>query len=206
MFDEGVIKFNCEWIQSQAPSEIEIKGVNRLRNELYKLDFIGVYPDGIGFGNLSIRLSNKKDFLITGTQTGGIENLKPEHYTRVTDYDIEKNFVRCEGPIKASSESLTHAMIYDLDTIIRAVVHVHHEFLWQQLMDQLPTTDKKVPYGTPEMAREVRRIYQQADLKKGKIFVMGGHEHGIITFGTNLDEAKSVLFHYAKAKVKNRLI
>ncbi len=206
MFDEGVIKFNCEWIQSKAPFETEIKEINRLRDELYELGFIGVYPDGVGFGNLSIRLSNKKGFLITGTQTGGIKTLNHEHYTRVTEYDIEKNFIRCEGPIKASSESLTHATIYDLDTTIGAVVHVHHEFLWQQLMDQLPTTDKKVPYGTPEVAREVRRIYQQTDLKKRKIFVMGGHEHGIVTFGTNLDEAKSILFHYSKAKVKNGFI
>ena len=200
MFDEGVIKFNCEWIKSKAPSEIEIEEINRLRNELYKLGFIGVYPDGIGFGNLSLRENTKRSFLITGTQTGGIEALKPGHYTYVTDYDIEKNFVRCEGPSKASSESLTHAMIYDLDQAIKAVIHIHHESLWGQLMNQVPTTDQKVPYGTPEMAREVKRIYQTTDLHERKIFVMGGHAHGIVTFGTNLEQTSSTLFHYAKMK------
>lgn len=200
MFDEGVIKFNCEWVKSKAPPEMEIKEINRLRSELYKFGFIGVYPNGIGFGNLSVRPKGKKSFLITGTQTGEIKNLKPEHYACVTDYDIEKNFVCCEGLIKASSESLTHAMIYDLDVTIKAVIHVHHEFLWQQLMDQVPTTDHKIPYGTPEMAREVRRIYQTTDLKERKIFVMGGHTHGMVTFGADLKEASAILFHYAKIK------
>ena len=74
-------------------------------------------------------MKDKKGFLITGTQTGEIKNLNREHYTCVTDYNIEKNFIRSEGPIKASSESLTHAMIYELDPAIKVVIHVHHEFL-----------------------------------------------------------------------------
>ena len=192
--DEGVIKFNCKWIPAEPLSSETVKKLNDCRNHLYDLGFIGVYEDGIGFGNISIRSGQPSNqFIISGTQTGNIPKLTEHHYTQVTDYDLAKNSVTCKGPVKASSESLTHAMLYDLLPDIQAVIHVHHKALWTQLLNQVPTTSEHIPYGTPEMALEVKRLCEVADLKNQKIFVMAGHEDGIITFGKDLTEATAIL-------------
>ena len=66
----------------------------------------------------------------------------------------------CRGASQASSESLTHAAIYEMDDGIHAVVHVHDPELWQHLKNTFPTTDPDAAYGTPEMAREFARIWR----------------------------------------------
>ena len=196
MIDEGVIKFNCEWIKTKSLEFQGLKELNFWRKKLFHLCFIGVYKNSIAFGNISARVDQSKEFIISGTQTGGLPELTAEHYARVLDYSIERNWIRCQGPVKASSESLTHAMIYELDRTIGAVVHVHHRSLWKQLMAKVPTTDKKISYGTPEMALEVKWLYQNADLRNQRILIMAGHEEGIITFGRNLEEATEILFRH----------
>jgi len=193
MMDEGVVKFRCEWIQGPSPKEEEIQDLNRCRSKLYERGCIGVYPEGIGFGNVSVRSPRANGFIISGTQTGAIPELSPKHYTRVLDYNIDQNFIRCEGETQASSESLTHAMLYTLDAAIGAVVHVHHRVLWKRLIDQVPTTSKKISYGTPEMAREIRRLYETSDLREKHILVMGGHAEGVMTFGGDPQQATNLL-------------
>src|SRR5579885_2337141 len=113
MNTEGVIKFNCNWIRS-APLDLSlILEINDCRNKLHKQHLIGVTSDGIGFGNISIRY-RENSFIISGSGTGAIPYLTNEHYTTVTEYNIEENRLTANGPIIASSESLTHAIIYEL--------------------------------------------------------------------------------------------
>ena len=110
--DEGYIKYSCIWIKSAPISDKGLIGINIWRQKLFALGLIGSYEDDIGFGNISIRVRNSSQFIISGTQTGHIPFLKNYHYTLVTSFNIEKNSLTCQGPIKASSESLTHAAIY----------------------------------------------------------------------------------------------
>lgn len=196
--DEGVIKFQCEWVQAGPLSKNELKPINDWRNDLYQMGLIGQYADGIGFGNLSIRAKLPGQFIISGTQTGGLPSLTEHHYTLVATYDITQNKVVCHGPIRASSEAMTHAMIYELDFAIKAVIHVHDKILWRELMFRVPTTGKDIPYGTPEMAREVRRLYNETDLREKKILVMAGHEEGVMTFGSSLEDAANCLYTYLR--------
>ena len=163
--DEGKVKFNCNWIYSPPIVATELKQLNFWRNQLHRIGLIGVYLNGISFGNISIRDKNSHQFLITGTSTGRLKHLNAKHYTRVVDFDLTQNGLTCLGPIKASSESLTHAAIYQSDSEIKAVVHVHHLNLWQTLINQLPTTAPEVAYGTPEMAYEIFRLFKQEDEK-----------------------------------------
>ena len=93
------------------------------------------------------------------------------------------------GPVKASSESLTHALLYETDKDINAVFHVHHRGIWKELMNVAPTTKKNIEYGTVSMAVEMRRLFKETDVAQQKIFVMAGHEEGIVTFGKTMDEA-----------------
>jgi L-ribulose-5-phosphate 4-epimerase len=185
--NESGIKFNCNWIK-EKPLDIRfLKELNAWRDQLYALGFIGVYPDGIGYGNISIRFGRKK-FIITGAATGKYKKLSAKHYTQVTGYDLSTNSLTTTGPIKASSESLTHAVIYECDKNINAVIHIHHSGLWKKLMNKAPTTDT-IDYGTTALAHEIVRLFKQTKLAEQKIIVMAGHPEGIVCFGNNLAEA-----------------
>lgn len=196
MIDEGYIKYQCHWLNRASIVAEDIVELNRWRDQLYQLGLIGRYDNGIGFGNLSWRLPQSNDFIISGTQTGGIAELKPEHYTKVIDFDWQNNYVSCEGLIRASSETLTHAAIYTALPQVQTVIHVHDRLLWQQLLNRYPTTDPNCAYGTPEMAREIIRLCQQPATQAQQIIVMSGHEEGIITFGATLAESAKILLDF----------
>jgi ribulose-5-phosphate 4-epimerase/fuculose-1-phosphate aldolase len=192
MNDEGVIKFNCEWTRSTPLDKAWIRDINFCRDKLYALGLIGVNDEGIGYGNISIRLQGN-EFIISGSGTGKLRKLTEDHYAHVTGYDVERNKIWSTGPILASSESLTHAMIYELASDVTAVIHVHHVGLWQKLLDTLPATGANIPYGTPEMASEIKRLFTEQNLSRNRIFAMAGHSDGIICFGDSLPEAAELI-------------
>lgn len=197
MIDEGYTKYEVDWREAPPLSADAVAELNTWRNRLHDRGLIGYYPQhGVGFGNVSIRERDSDAFIISGTQTGHIGKTDERHYARVTGCDVEANLVQCEGPVQASSEALTHAAIYALDPAIRAVVHVHSVAMWNELMDKVPTTSRDVSYGTPEMAHEFRRLYEETDFAQQGIAVMGGHEEGIVTFGRDVEQAaQRVLQH-----------
>jgi hypothetical protein len=167
--------------------------LNRYRRKLLQLGMVGVDASGIGFGNLSIRNGATLRFYITGSATGRISELTPADCAKVVDYDLARNWLQWEGSTVASSESLTHAAVYESDPTARAVIHCHDVKLWAALLDKVPTTPKKVEYGTAEMAYAVQRLFDTTNVKKRKIFVMAGHAGGLVAFGTALQEAFRVL-------------
>ena len=193
--DEGTIKFECEWIDGSAPGWHKIRTLNDWRQLMYEAGLIGAYNDGIGFGNISIRDIPGHEFIITGSATGSLRELGPEHFTRVLDYDFNNNRVRCKGPIQASSESLTHASFYEASRSINAVIHIHHGGLWRMYVNKLPTTSPDVDYGTPEMAREVSRLLKENIRPTKQLVVMGGHEDGVMAYGNSLGHAASILLN-----------
>jgi ribulose-5-phosphate 4-epimerase/fuculose-1-phosphate aldolase len=195
MFDEGYIKFDCQWEKTGPLEETLLQNLNAWRDKLYDLKLIGTYENGIGYGNISERFEGNQ-FIITGSATGTYSKLTATHFSKVMGFDLSKNSLICQGPIKASSESLSHGTLYQLDSNINAVIHVHSLKLWKQLLFKIPTTSEKVSYGTPQMAKEIIRLYHSTNLPKQKIFVMAGHEEGIITFGKDLDEAGKILLDY----------
>jgi len=190
MIDEGYVKFHCDWRPAPAlPAEC-VAGLNACRNRLYDAGLIGFDAEHrVGFGNVSARDRDPRFFIVSGTQTGHIARTDRNHYTRVTGWDIDANRVMCEGPVQASSESLTHAALYSLDAAIGAVVHVHHRRLWDACVDRLPTTSRNAAYGTPEMAAEFVRLYHDTAFATDGVAVMGGHRDGIISFGATIESA-----------------
>ena len=203
MQEEGVIKFDLRF-SAGAPVSLEsCRELNAWRSRLWQLALIGQDPDrylGYGFGNVSQRLpattgdGNMTPFLISGTQTGGLPELNATHYAVVTACDVMHNRVEAYGPVRPSSESLTHGMVYAQSNDISVVLHVHSPDTWLAAERLgLPVTDAAVEYGTPAMALEVDRLFRETDVTEQKIFSMGGHEDGVIAFGETAAIAGSVL-------------
>ena len=198
MLDEGYIKYESHWTPGPATHVIAARDLECWRRPLYEAQLIGEYAEhGIGYGNISVRRGSGGLFLISGTQTGHLPVTDERHYSLVTDCDIRANIVRCSGPIQASSEAMTHAAIYALGDAIGAVVHAHSADLWRRYLGKLPTTDAKIACGTPDMAQELDRLYRMEGLRDSGIAVLAGHDEGLISFGTTLEEAASRMLNLA---------
>jgi len=193
---EGYIKFNCNWDQKDIliPEEF-YKTFEEKRTRLYQLGLIGAYPDGIGFGNISVRAGEDESFFISGSTTGQFRQLKPSHYALVNRFNLAENYINCSGQIKASSESLTHAAVYKALPEVGAVVHIHCLWLWTKLLKIFPSTSAKIEYGTPEMALAVQKLALGIKSGDENIIVMGGHREGILAFGSSLDEATNQIIN-----------
>ncbi len=200
---EGTLKFQLRFTPASPVDLCAHRALNAWRRILFLLQLIGQDPtryEGYGFGNISQRIAPfdapppLRRFIITGTQTGGLPHLGAEHYAIVTECRPELNLVVAEGPIKPSAESLTHGSVYALDSSARFVMHAHSPDIWQRAHQlNIPTTHADVPYGTPEMAAEVARLFAETDVAAQHIFCMGGHEDGVIAFGATAEEAGSVM-------------
>jgi len=119
------IKFTCEHAAAQISPFGSLAELNAYRRKLLQLRLIGLDANGIGFGNVSIRDGPTNNFYITGSATGGIPELTLADCARVVAYDFKRNWLRCEGSAIASSESLTHAAVYESDAKAGAVIHCH---------------------------------------------------------------------------------
>jgi len=205
---EGVIKYQLDHLNEAFEASFSVSEINAWRSLLFKLQLIGQVKDryeGYGFGNISQRTNQSTpgavQFIISGTQTGGITNLSRQHYCLVKNANPYKNSITSIGETKPSSEALTHASVYQHDKKIQAVIHVHSPEIWNNT-DQLKLahTSADIAYGTPEMANEVARLMQTDHLKSEKVFSMLGHKDGVIAFSDSLEDAAILLLkHYAKA-------
>jgi ribulose-5-phosphate 4-epimerase/fuculose-1-phosphate aldolase len=199
--DEGVIKFKLTLKRAPAPEQNLVIALEKWRALFYKLGLVGEYPnEKIGYGNLSSRLQ-RKTFIITGSQTGHLAHLQAHHYTRVIDCDLKKGSVTAEGLIPPSSESLTHFGIYEANPAIQYVFHVHHQKLWNYLQSiNCDSISEDVAYGTQEMAHAASSLLGS---RSNGIFVMKGHEDGIISYGTTAEDAgRNILEVYRSLGVR----
>jgi ribulose-5-phosphate 4-epimerase/fuculose-1-phosphate aldolase len=187
------VKFTYQRVRMDMAHFDALTELNACRRKLLEQHLIGLDANGIGFGNLSVREGAGRSFYITGSATGGMPELTPTDCVRVVAYDFGRNWLRYEGAALPSSESLTHAAIYESDPATSAVIHCHHSVLWRALLDRAPTSSKAVAYGTPEMAYEIIRLFKRTEVRSRKILVMAGHEGGILTFGQNFEDAFDVL-------------
>lgn len=195
---EGVIKFRLSFTRESCLGEESVARVTGWRHILYRLRLIGQSPDrylGYGFGNISIRATAPPGaFIISATQTGGKPFLQSSDYALVTSCEPITNNVSARGESRPSSESLTHGQLYQLDRDVGSVVHVHCPEIWRQAETLgLPLTDRNAAYGTPDMAQEVERLFRTAAVHEKQIFVLAGHEDGVVSFGRDVATACTVL-------------
>lgn len=185
--DEGVVKYHAVHQDGGPPRHALLSLLDRVRTRLFDLGLVGAYPDGVGYGNVSIR--NQDGCIISGTATGSQRILGEEGYCYVHSFDLARNSVCTEGPIRASSESMTHCAIYHAVSSAECVLHIHHGALWIKLLNEgCPSTPTNVPYGTPKMAQSIASLVSSRAASSG-LLVMAGHEEGIIAYGETIDLA-----------------
>ena len=196
MIGEGYLKFNCERIDENISIPVNIfNSLSKWRQKMFEYSLIGVYSNGIGYGNISVR-SDANNFYISGTATGSLPVLEEKHYALVNSWSFGNNSLKCIGMINASAESLSHAAIYESLPDVGAVIHIHHKGMWDKYINSLLTTSPEILYGTPEMAMEIKKIIRNIKPETDNILVMGGHEEGIITWGKSLDIAGAIVLNY----------
>jgi hypothetical protein len=201
---EGYIKFTCQLVATgPVIPEALFTTLNAWRDRLYSLHLLGVNEQGIGFGNLSARRGNSSQFYISGSATGKHRHAEPRHYALVTTYNFSHNTLTCQGSVKASSESLSHAAIYEADENVHSVVHVHHRKMWEYGMTRLPCTDPSCSFGTPEIAENIFSLLQRDQVRRGGILIMGGHPEGVLFFGHSPEETGNKVLEFL-AEVTNQ--
>ena len=200
MSETGVVKFRCEHVAVEIEPFPQLDHLNACRRKLLQLRVMGIGADGIGFGNLSVRAGETNTFYISGSGTGGRPQLTIADCAKVTAYDFARNWLRCEGCTVASSESLTHAAVYESEPRAGAVIHGHDHKLWAQLLDRGTATSPDVEYGTPEMAFEVQRLFRGTDVRGQQVFAMAGHAEGVVAFGIDMAEAFKALMRHRDAR------
>ena len=209
---EGVIQFELDHRETRLDAVLDGGGyempflptLDGWRCVLKRLGLVGQDPnryDGYGFGNLSHRLvaaegTAAASFVVSGSQTGERDLLALDGWALVKSWDLESFRVESEGPLPPSSESLTHALVYDMKRDVHCVVHVHSPELWHAARDlDLLRTSPDVDYGSPEMLQQVRSLFGLG-LSDVGVFAMAGHEDGIVAFGADADDACGRLLTY----------
>lgn len=184
---EGVIKFQLDF-HAAAPLPWEIcRELDAWRTILYQLGLTGIDPGrygGLAYGNVSQRVHHRS-FIISGSQTGGMPRLERQHYCRVSDWNLEQEWLAACGPVRPSSESLTHAALYEANPDITSVLHVHSPDIWQHASRLgLPATAPGTAYGTQDMALAAAGLVNSC---QPGLIVMAGHRDGVLATGTAVE-------------------
>jgi ribulose-5-phosphate 4-epimerase/fuculose-1-phosphate aldolase len=195
MITEGYVKFSVRLREADIEPPDGLEALNSVRTKLFDIGMIGILPEGVGFGNVSIKETGAHSFFISGTATGGKRILDFSDYCRVDTCSVERNEVHCSGHIRASAETLSHDAVYQANASIGCVIHVHHKPLFLKLLKSTcPATSPDAAYGTPEMARDIEQLVKAHTPPHG-ILVMTGHEDGVIVWGRTVAEAYDVLMN-----------
>jgi L-ribulose-5-phosphate 4-epimerase len=203
---EGVIKFGVRHASGPLDArryDDDARALDAWRSVVVALGGIGQSParyGGVGFGNMSARVRpttgarGARPFLVTASQTGLQARLTLHDLALVTHWSMDAFAIDSTGDALPSSEALTHAAIYDASPSVRAVVHVHMPEIATRARDlRLPSTLEHAAYGTREMVDEVHRLFRETSVDVKRVFVMAGHEDGVVAIGPSLDAAVLVL-------------
>lgn len=182
MASDGVIQFQLHHRAAPPPDAAATEVLSGLRDALHARGWIGRDParyGGLGYGNVSRRLEADA-FLVSATQTGHLATLAAGDWVTVVAASPATNQLWSEGASKPSSESLTHAAIYQA-CVATFVCHIHHPALWNAVCFgamALPMTPASATYGTPAMAAALSHISTTTNLPFAA--AMSGHEDGLM--------------------------
>ena len=137
-------------------------------------------------GNLSIRY---RDGLIITASGSNLGNFEENELIFVKKCRVEDELVLYHGPIKPSSESIMHWLIYKKRPEAAAVIHAHDEFATCSglLVGEIEESNREELYGSIELANMAIEMFSRAE----KIFVL--KKHGYIAVGPDLDSTSDLV-------------
>jgi len=197
--EEGYVKYTAEHSFAEAFKPPHWEELSGARTKLHQLGLVGENSQGIGFGNVSLRLDGN-EFLISGTCTGGPPVLGADKYCRIVSFDPEKNSVVSAGPVKPSAESMTHGAVYQSCPKANCVIHIHSRAVFDMMLqNNYPATPKEAEYGTPEIALAIGRCVQKLNEDEGQI-VLPGHDEGVVAYSPSVERTLALILDlYQKA-------
>lgn len=195
---DGYVKYSAEhtqtaaWVQTGAIEPPHWAELNEARTRLHTRGLVGVLPNGIGYGNLSIRY-RENEFIISGTATGALPELTPGEYCLVNTFDLAQNRVVTSGPVQASSESMTHGAVYQARSGVNCVIHIHSRSVFDGMIrDKYPATPVEAAYGTPEIALAIGKCVTIINKDESAI-ALAGHDEGVIAYGASVEVALRII-------------
>jgi len=202
--NEGYVKYTAEHTMSPVIETSHWADLNRARTKLREMGLVGMTSGGIGFGNLSVRIKDDT-FLISGTATGALPVLEPDGYCLITSFDVSSNCVVSTGPVKPSSETMTHGVIYQSCHGANCVIHIHSGQIFDGMIrDSYPATPETAAYGTPEIALAIGKLVGHDSGKNEGSIVLAGHDEGVIIYGPTVERALSLTEElYTKYQLTN---
>jgi methylthioribose-1-phosphate isomerase len=190
--NEGYVKYTAVHTTAPVVEAPHWAELNNARTHLFKLGLLGVNPQGIGFGNVSIRYKGG-EFLISGTATGASPELTPAEYCLVKSFDLVQNRIVSIGPVQASSEAMTHGAVYRFCPGANCIMHIHSRAIFDSMIrDGFPATAKDAAYGTPEIALALAQCVQELGTDEGTV-VLAGHDEGVIVWGSTVERALNLI-------------
>ncbi len=198
---ENVSKCRLTLKRAPAPEQNLVIALEKWRALFFRLGLIGeCQTEKIGYGNLSSRLL-KKNFIITGNQTGHLAHLQAHHYTRVIECDLKKGFITAEGPLPPDKEALGHFCIYDLNPQVNFIFQVRHRYLRSILAQQENLSlAQNTLFGTLQMAKATNELIAGKDTG---LLIFEDHPEVIISYGATAEEAgKNLLELYRKLAIR----
>jgi len=137
-------------------------------------------------GNLSIR---HRDGLIITASGSNLGNFEENELIFVKKCRVEDELVLYHGPIKPSSESIMHWLIYKKRPETEAIIHTHDEFATcsELLVGEIEESNREEPYGSVELANMAIEMFSRAE----KIFVL--KNHGYIAVGPDLNSTSDLV-------------
>ncbi|MEQ8857120.1 MAG: class II aldolase/adducin family protein [Pseudomonadales bacterium] len=186
---EGTIRFayGLEHPDGPVADPEQFLALRGWRTVLRRLGLLGQDAGrygGLGFGNLSARDPQQPEqFVITASQTAGTPAFEDADLVRIVAGNTARFWVDALGHQPPSSETLTHAMVYQADASVGWVLHGHSPDIWQRAEElALPATAADVPYGSPAMVDAVAGLLA-AHPGRPLVFVTLGHRDGVFGCG-----------------------
>ena len=150
------IEVKHEKIPGNYNSEIlkKIKILNGVRDLFYKYGVIGLDCDHKEhYGNLSAR-TKSNEFVITATQTSGLEKIDIDNYPVVSKFKEDILFSNGISDNKPSVEATTHLGFYIGNNKIKYVGHGHYPPIYNRYKNlnlEAIVWDEKIKYGSKEI-------------------------------------------------------
>lgn len=199
---EGIIQFayDLKPLDGAVAADDQLAQLNAWRTIFKRLGVVGQLAEryaGLGFGNLSTRDPERPgEFVITASQTGGVEQLARENFVRILRCNLDRFWIDAMGSEPPSSETLTHAMVYAADPRIGWVFHGHCPEIWRRAEAlALPCTPDDVRYGSQDMVHAVAGLLATHQ-SRPLLFATLGHADGVFACGPTARDTGGLLVSY----------